>query len=80
MLQKIVLLLNTKMFLPVTVTQHTVLVIYIFSSRHFHCDTGSECIWFREVSSETVSFHWAVLDGRQHGNDNTQHPFACTAL
>lgn len=51
-----------------------------FSSRHFHCDAGSERVWFWEVSSETVSLYWAVLDGRQHGNDDTQHPIARSSL
>ena len=51
-----------------------------FSSRHIHCDTGSECIWLRQVSSETVLIYWALLDGRQHGNDDTEHSVTCPAL
>ena len=52
---------------------------YIFF-RYLHCDTGSECIWLWQISSETVLIHWAVLDGGQHGDDNIKHSVTCAAL
>lgn len=49
----------------------TVVIVVEFRCRHVHSFPSRQCIWLRKVSSQIIPLHGAVLDGGQHGNDNT---------
>lgn len=48
--------------------------------RYIHGGTSHQCLGLWKVPSKIVSIHGSLLDGRQYGDYDTQHPESIPAL